>query len=60
MLAIFVKSGCSYELEVTSGEHWFEDISRIHSSLCTACTDDGVHFVYEEYDIAVFLYLDPI
>ena len=54
MLLVFVKSGCAYDLNLTSCKGRFQDICRIHRALCAACTDKNVKFVDEQNDVTLF------
>ena len=57
ILAVFGDCRRAYNLKLSLGEHWFEYIRRVCSSLSGACADQRVNFIYKENHVAVLYYL---
>ena len=53
VLAVFVE-GCGPDAaQLSTGQHWFEQVARVHGSACGAGPHHGVDLIDEEHNPAV-------
>ena len=57
MLAIFIKSGGTDNLDLASAEGRLQDIGSVHRTFRIACTNQVMNLIDDQNDIAAFLYL---
>ena len=54
MLAVFLGSGGANHLQLTARQRWFQNGGSVDGAFGRTRTNDGMHFVDEQNDVAVF------
>ena len=53
VFTILLERGCANHVQLTARQHRLEYIASVHGALSSAGTNDGVHFIHKEDNIAL-------